>query len=365
MDTITDTYRPFRGLLTNDEIEAIKPGNPAPLFKPNGQPMLDAFDRPVTASYTHAARAMFKLMVAGGLLAERIGGEQVPETVLQSQMAGLTTADLSRLNVFYGEQLFTWQPTDMLVFTADNYLLLTQRSHYTKNARGRALNSASGFPKVIDGMPETAEACGVREAAEEICLDLKGPRVKNTIDLGLITNRPVQFYMLETNRRDDEGVPVKVPGAVPATVRTFAVQLNTGLYETIDLLMLNPESVGIAALSIDNLELLAYGKGINLPYFASTAPFACPLFAEGAVSLSLIREGLETLAPITALDRAELNPLDERERTLRAAAHDFMHDGSRENMAKAMQAMSIITKKPLAPDMQAFTRPYFPRAQFG
>ncbi len=335
-------------ILTPAVLTAIQPGAEAPLFNADGSPRLDAEGQSLTLSYTHAAAAMFRLLLKAGIM--RPGDE----SGVRRQVASLTTAELAKTNAETRAQFMYWQPTDVLVASGDGKLLLTQRSHYTQNAIGLALNTAAGFPKVVDGVPETPEGCGARELKEETGLDWPTAETGRVWALPAITKRPLQYFPLKATSR--HGNAITMHGVVPTTVRESAAELTQRM-------RLNAESVGVLVMDFKNFdELLSSNKpkhSAMFTYLRSSAPAYAELTSVNG-RLDDIREALQKQPALTPEQREAEPAALMQWRYVFGGQADFMHNGSKETLAKSLAALSIIHNAPMPPDMYRVMEPFFP-----
>ena len=300
------------------------------MFDREGNPLLNAAGEPLTLSYTHAAAY--------------VGAE-----IARSGSEPKTTNDVAGLNIPF------WQPTDVIVFSNDGHVIIGMRSNATKNAIGRCLTAAAGFPQVVSGAPEDALICGKRELLEETGLQWEKIAAK-TVDLGLITNRPLQQYKIKTTT---DGVTL--PGIVPTIVRTFAVKAKQDRNELLQMMRINHEALGYAAMQMTGFVGVSFedfcacaqtpGKQVDAKFAPSTALPVTVVQDSALADLRAIYENPETAKIAPNKDGYMLNGLV----NVKITSDDFIHNGSREALEKTILAAQQLDLMAARPAIKATT----------
>lgn len=301
------------GDLTEAKIDAllghtIEPGAKAPLFQPDGSPILDKDGQPLMLSYTHTAAFAAHMI-------EQCGGK-----------GATTTDEVAALPIPF------WKPTDILLISKDNNVIVAMRSNATRNAVGRCLTAAAGFPKIVDGRPESPDACARRELLEETGLKL--PEIEETTkNMGIITQRPLQHYSIQT---EDGQV---LPGIVPSVVSTLAVRTRQTADELMKMMVPNHESAGFAVIpgaqmiDLERQEIPA----ARAQFYPSTLLASLSIDAKTADHPQALREALES--PETAKSQPGQYAL-EAPRNVELGRDDFSHNGTHEALEKTARAVS-------------------------
>lgn len=300
-------------VLTEDAVETylnhkIDKGNPAPLFDRFGNQLHNSAGEPLCLSYTHAAAYVAEVIRRSGLVNPQ------------------TTQDVAELSIPF------WQPTDVLLFSKDGFVIIGMRSNVTKNAIGKCLTAAAGFPQA-KGQPEDALSCGHRELPEETSLVWNNVAARD-VDLGLITDRPLQKYNIKTLEGET------LPGIVPTIVRTFALQANQDRNALLDQMRANHESAGFVVMNMDDFCKLADNpSAIISADFVPSSGLTIPI-PNGSL-LADLRRILEM--PETAKISPSIEGYKLRSSIyVRVTGEDFMHNGSPETLIKTIKAAQIL-----------------------
>lgn len=261
---LTNGQIPSLEELTVDGIERflgrdIQQSAPDPQFHPeSGAPLLDLQGHQICLPFRHVVALVGEILRREGMLDAK------------------TTHDVAHL------ELPCSKPTDVILFTQD-HLVVAVRSNATTNAVGRCLTAAAGFPQVVDGTPEDIWACGVREAKEELGIQIGLNHAK---ELPLIGDWPIRTYGFDETSR------------AAIVISTIGVQLQESLSSLMGRIKLNYESAGLVTLSIPDLLALSRNPSAGVAAQLWPSDMLRTMPARSGVALLSIARNSPTLTPL-------------------------------------------------------------------
>ena len=319
LTALTDGKFQSLGELTEKGIEeflgcAIAPGNVGPIFDRHGEPVMRHDGTQLCLSYTH-----------GTLFAAQIAKNAAMDNVKN-------TLELGTLPVPY------WQPTDIMLFTNDGFVIAAVRSNATGNAVGNCLTAAAGYPKMkTDGLPQTTIECAQAELKEEAGLDMNAiAEADEVLNAGVSSGRPMQFFPIQTSKGEMQGL-------CPTIARNIAIKSRLDVTELMLLVTANHESVGFIAMKVAGIAALldkpdtVYGAGFWRSDILRT-------LLPDADALLTPYKRLDVLRPL--LEAAPVKPQPGNYAINKAlivglTREDFMHKGSMETLKKTRAAIDL------------------------